>query len=251
MKLIPIHASDMTVLIAQLASVDISVPGRIEGRTSGNTEAWTLCRLLATLANAGELRFPLSAAGRERPDFLLELAGRLIGIEVTEAITAEFAAFCALAEREFPGVWFSLAQFRMGGKCKTPEDMRAVLRGDVSMGDGWVGDSPEREWASYIADAVSKKGRNLVKVGFETFDENWLSMYDNLPVPNIHLGDAIKLLRPLLEEHWDSTPSFDRVFIEHGQVIACVSRHEASQLELNDLWQPSGQVDAEQVPFLP
>jgi hypothetical protein len=66
--------------------MDISVPARTEGRTTRHTETWTIARLLATLA----------AYHRDKPDIALTSGGLEIGIEITEAISTQYAAYQAL-----------------------------------------------------------------------------------------------------------------------------------------------------------
>jgi hypothetical protein len=106
-----VEAADNDALCAALCGVDISVPARTAGRTTRHTETWTISRLLATLATAGRLSYPLSAHYRDRPDFVLTSAGIETSVEITEAISQQYAAYCALAEREFPDVFLEPARF--------------------------------------------------------------------------------------------------------------------------------------------
>ncbi len=56
------------------------------------------------------------------------------------------------------------------------------------------------------------------------------------PEPNVHLGKAIAFLRPLVQDRWSRTPSFDTLFVEHGPVIANFTASGSEHLVLNDLW---------------
>jgi len=100
------------------------------------------------------------------------------------------------------------------------------LRADARAVGGWVGDAPEREWALFIKGVVESKLAKLAQDGFEKADENWLSIYDNLPLPNVHLARAIEMLMPLLKEVWTDVPKFDALFIEHGPVIARITAED-------------------------
>jgi hypothetical protein len=84
---------------------------------------------------------------------------------------------------------------------------------------------------------VDTKLRKLARADFRKFDQNWLSIYDNLPMPNINLAEAIGLLRPLLEDRWSGTSFFDTLFVEHGPVIARVTAKGSQHLVLKDLWE--------------
>lgn len=223
-------------LFALLREIDLSVPGRTEGRTTHHTETWSICRLVSTLAAAGLLTFPVAVTHRDRPDFLIDDDGKLIGVEITEAISQQYAAYCALAEREFPGALLELAHFRWDSPKRTVEEMRTLLRQTQLTSDGWAGDHPEREWALFMQSAIDNKIGKLAHPDFAKFERNWLSIYDNLPMPNIHLGNAIGFLQPLLQDRWARSPGFDAVFIEHGPVIAHITSTGSNHLLLKDLW---------------
>ena len=105
----------------------------------------------------------------------------------------------------------------------------------VSLG-GWVGDRPEQEWARFVQRLVETKLAKLARPEFQKFGQNWLSVYDNLPLPNVHLGDAIRILRILLEDCWSCEPAFDTLFIERGPVIAKITARESEHLMVEDLW---------------
>lgn len=136
-------------LFAALARIDLSVPARTDRRTTHHTETWTICRLLSTLAKTGHLVFPVSLSHRDRPDFLLQTGKTKIGVEVTEAISQQYAAYCALAEREFPNAFLEPAHFRWGAPQLTTEQMRELLRQPQLTSDGWAGDRPEQESAPF------------------------------------------------------------------------------------------------------
>ena len=224
-------------LFAALRQVDISVPARIDGRHTHHTETWTICRLIATLAKADLLDFPVSVTHRDRPDFLIQTGSAKLGVEVTEAISEQYAAYCALGEREFPEVFLEPAHFRWGGPKLTVEQMRELLCQSQLTSDGWSGDRPEQEWAFFIQSVVETKLAKLARPDFVKFDQNWLSVYDNLPLPHIHLGKAITFLRPLLQDSWPRIPTFDTLFVERGPVVARISAKGSDHLLLNDLWE--------------
>lgn len=228
--------SDKACLISKLRGVDISVPLRTEGRTTDHTETWTICHLLATLAEHECLTYPFSLKHRDRPDFLLQHASVKTGIEVTEAVSEQYAAYSALAEREFPDVFLEPGHFRWGAPKMTTDEMRALLRQNQLCSPPWAGDRPEREWASYMESIIDCKLAKLAKPQFGRFNENWLAIYDNLPLPNIHLDKALDFLLPSLSNKWHCSTSFTSIFIEHGPVLAVLTPREKHHLTLNDLW---------------
>lgn len=223
-------------LLAALQGIDISVPERTNGRTKDHTETWTASRLLATLANADRLSFPVSVTHRDRPDVLLECNYSKIGIEITEAISPQFAAYCALAEREFPDVLLEPAHFRWGAPDLSVAQIRQLLSQGQLSSDGWDGDRPEQEWALFIQSAIDAKLVKLARSGFDKFDQNWLAVYDNLPLPHIDLAKAIGFLLPLLRDRWLAQPRFHLLFIECGSVIVRLDATKAEQIPLYDIW---------------
>lgn len=237
MSLQTLSADDSTQLLARLRAFDLSVPGRASGRTTKHTEIWTFARLLASLANGERLAYPVSVTHRDRPDFLLQSADATIGVEVTEAISQQYAAYCALAEREFPDASLEPAHFRPGAPDMSAQQMRELLSNAQLCSDGWSGDQTELEWARSIRGVVDAKLTKLAHGEFEKFDLNWLAIYDNLPLPYVHLADAIALVLPLLQGCWSIDPCFDTLFVEHGPVIARITANGAEHLILNDLWE--------------
>jgi hypothetical protein len=224
-------------LFAALRRIDLEVSARTNGRTTQHTEAWTICRLLSTLGKANRLAFPVSVIHRDRPDFLLETPNAAIGVEVTEAISQQYAAYSALAEREFPDVFLEPAHFRWGAPALTTDQMRELLRQPQLTSDGWAGERPEQEWALFIQSVVDTKLAKLAPPDFVKFHQTWLSVYDNLPLPHIHLGKAIAHLQPLLQDRWSRVPAFEALYVEHGPVIAEITPRGSEHLVLHDLWE--------------
>jgi len=135
-------------LLRQLRAIELSVPRRTDGRTSQHTETWTACHLLATLAKAGQLTYPVSVAHRDRPDFLLEAGSIKIGVEVTEAISEQYASATALAEREGLSDSVAPGHFGWGAPKRSAAELRELLRAERLVSDGWAADRPEQEWRS-------------------------------------------------------------------------------------------------------
>jgi hypothetical protein len=157
-----------------------------------------------------------------------------VGIEITEAIPERFAALCALAEKEFPNHWLPVDVFPWDAETLSKDEMRILLRRDSQYSAGWVGNAPEKEWASFIGGLVKKKLHKLAGNGFQLFDENWLAIYDNLPLPHVHLAEAIGLLKPLVADIWASIPSFQAVFVERGPVIVKVTAGASEHFVIGD-----------------
>jgi len=83
---------------------------------------------------------------------------------------------------------------------------------------------------------VRTKLAKLQRPEFTKYGENWLAIYDNLPLPNVHLQQASHRLAPLVADTWAQAPAFDRVFIERGPVILELRPQSSAHLVLEDLW---------------
>lgn len=229
-------AANAEDLLRKLKDVDTSVPARTDGRTTLQTETRTICRLLSTLCARNVLTFPVSLQHGDRPDFTLSEAFNVAGIEITEAIPRQYAAYCALAEREFPNAILEPSHFRLGTPEMTVEQMRDLLRQDQLSGEPWVGDRPEREWAIHMKSVVDVKLAKMTKNGYHLHALNKLAIYDNLPLPNIDLAKAVDFLLPMLDYVWSQKVSFGTIYIEHGQYIVEISAEGAKTMEVHDLW---------------
>jgi hypothetical protein len=231
-----LHAATKKNLLMALRARDIAVPPRTFGRENHHSETWTICRLLSTLGHDDRLAYPLSVTKQERPDFLLLLPDAQVGIEIVDATSEVFDEVRAFAEKEFPHDLIDTGHFRWGFPRRTESELRALLGPGGRRAKPWYGNDAEEEWAFFVQQAVDKKLKKLANPKFAKFDRNWLSIYDNAPLPSIHLDEAIAHLEPLLADRWPSTPSFDAVFIERGRVIVRMTAYDHEVLPLHDLW---------------
>ena len=231
-----LRASGREDLLTQLARLDISVDLRTEGRTTQQTERATIGHLLSTLATNDSLEFPLTVEHADRPDFILYEGSTRTGIEVVEAVPEDFAAYAALAEREFPNAPLDLGLFRPGAPKLSLEEMRRVLHRGSLTSEPWCGDEPERAWGDFIADAIARKVKKLSNPEFKRFDRDWLAVYDNLPYPMVNLARALPMLSTKLDELLNNSEGFDQVLIEHGPVIVRIAPEGIEHLVIADVW---------------
>jgi hypothetical protein len=231
-----IDAANMLELQSKLREMDIIVPSRTEGRKSSHVERFSIYHLVATLALSNRLEFPLSVIRHERPDFLIRMADRHVGVEITEATDQQYAKYLALAEREFPDAILEPALFTPDSPPRTNQELREFLQQRELSTDGWRGNQVERYWAQYVLRAIDGKLGKLGKSGFGQFDLNWLTIYDNTPTAMLNMPEAIGLLQPELEGRWQLTPAFDAVFVESGRDTVEFTRTGSTLHTLNDLW---------------
>ncbi len=204
-------------LLCCLSKIDISVPGRTEGRTPEHRELYSICRLLSTLANTQYLSYPVSLKKRESPDFRLCCSDQQIGIEVTEATHSDYSEYLTrskthTSKAELNSKILCPPTFQYGKKLTKKQ--KNDFHTSNELDDGWVGDKPEKEWLLYIKEAIEKKNKKLKHPNFEKFEQNWLLIYVNTPTSILEK----ELLKPYIEDLQRTCDSqdFDKIFIETG-----------------------------------
>ena len=144
-----------------IESLAIDVPPRDQGRTTEDCEQWQIERLLQALLQAGELPLPVSLTKRERPDFLLTAGTHSVGIEPTEAINRDYVAATMHPNARQSGSLVDPSLYRWGTAGRTREQIAEEAGRTELTGDGWAGDSVEREFGAMVADIVRSKSAKL------------------------------------------------------------------------------------------
>lgn len=212
-----LEADNADALRAHLAHIDTDVPLRSEGRTTEQTERYAIAHLLATLP-ASRFSFPLTVIHRDRPDFFIEeSAGRRIAIEHVEAVPENEAKKAFLREVGDSEDMHFIPHAEPGEPRRSTKRLLKEIEADDA-GDGWVGDSVEREWANAVAHFATEKVRSVQKDGYDRGDETWLLMYDNWPLPHVKPETAASYF----VAHTAGAEifgSFSRVFVMDGQGV--------------------------------
>lgn len=230
-----ISACSREELTEALRAVDISVPPRTEGRTSDDCERWSICRFLSTLNGTGLVDFPLRVSKREKPDFQVCTGSSAWGVEVTEAIPKDYARASALLDRENPNALLDMSLFKYG-ETKTLEQIRDILAQKELTGDGWAGESAERELADALRSITESKTAKLRNKGFEKYPRNLLLVYDNMPLPHLDHDAVAVHCAQRLSDYWGNDLTFDEVIVESGKTIFFFSASHVRKMELVDLW---------------
>lgn len=221
-------------LLRALRSIDIAVPPRGDGRDQRtHVEPYVICHLLAALASAKKLDYPVSLKRRDRPDFELTLGNCCIGVEVIEAIEKDYGHYAAKANdiesKEI--ILLEPGHFR-NGRNRTRKKIEALLA-QYRPTRPFYGNEPEREWASHVAHRITLKQQKLAQ--YENFGANWLVLYDNLHFPKVNLRTAVGLLGALLPKR-HASPAFDAVFIESDASIIKLTPDSLEWIASSDLW---------------
>ncbi|MCF8143059.1 MAG: hypothetical protein K9N21_03975 [Deltaproteobacteria bacterium] len=231
-EIMNISASNRTDLIAELSSVDISVPLRSCGRTKEHCERWSICHWLTAF---NELTFPIKLTHRDKPDFHLVTNNLEIGIEHTEAIPEDYAHASAISEKTEDETVVDMSLFKWGQK-RRPQEIYEIAKSTKLTGPGWEGDSPEIQWAVAMSEIIKHKTSLLRKDDFDKFSRNYLLIYDNLPLPSLDYSKGLDFLREALEQYWNEILIFNITFIQTDALLMLVEKEEIRSFPSNNIW---------------
>jgi hypothetical protein len=227
------EANSKSQLLNILRKTYTSITGRTEGRNKKHTERYSIAYLLSTLAKNDLITYPIRLIHRERPDFLLFMNDKKIGIEHTEAISQNEAHRRYLrqigCEQKTILIFHTKPDERKKNRKELEEEMR-----NYDGGDGF-GDMRRQDWADAMFYTLGKKISIFKKEGFEKFDENWLIIYDNWQIPCINLEEVSPFLMDLICKN-DALKEFSRVFVKRYRQICEFSTAGFTIHEINDLW---------------
>tara|TARA_B110000211_G_scaffold204320_1_gene237742 strand:- start:867 stop:1568 length:702 start_codon:yes stop_codon:yes gene_type:complete len=232
-----IEAKSKKALLQSLSEMEIAVPERSGGRLSDHTEVYAIAYMLATLAREDKITYPFTLKKCERPDFLLLSGGEKIGVEHTEAVSENVAQSDFLREKGYGHEVQFLRYSAHGEKRKKGKRLISELE-ENDPGDGWMGDSVEREWAAAMFHSVKEKICTAQKPGYKLFESNWLLVYDNLTLPVLHLEEAIPIFRQLFSEG-EPFSTFSSIFILTERQLCQFSKESLAVLPSNELWKKS------------
>ena len=221
-----LHSKGIADFRGHVRSLSGVVPARGKGRTADHTELYSLALLLGNPVIESELSFPVEVIHRDRPDFLVRMPNREIGIEHVEAVSQNEAMIASLREEGYGPECHFIRRSVPGEPVLTREQAIQEIEADKP-GPAWCGDSPEREWAEAMAYFVKQKLERMRKPGFKTFDENWLLVYDNWRVP---APDASESLAAFLARTDASSlrTAVDRLYVVDDQTLWELSRDGAA-----------------------
>ena len=195
-------------LLGKLYKIDCSVPRRTQGRTSTHRERHSLKIYLIQLSQNKLLRFPLRIKKDEAPDFfILNPDATTTALEQTGAAVEDHQQAMTELEKTPEGTAEVL-------ECVPKGAYKEALRkhGEELSGEGWDGNSMEKEWIDVILSAIDKKTESLNGPHFKIADRYELLIYDDSHVVGmVHIEDALPLLKKAIHEK-SNLKSFERNF---------------------------------------
>ena len=211
--------ADRASLGDTLQRVNVIVPDRANGRTKEHAELYCVARLLASLPS--ELEYPLMLVHDDRPDFIVVSVSLRIGIEHTEVVPENVARASFLRLKGHGPDVYPVPRATFGEARKTARELKDEIEQD-KLGEGWCGDSPERETADAIVGFSLSKLASARKDGYRLFDKNWLLLYNNWPGPSVDLRKSAEMAHPRIDAD-GVFDTFERVYVLGSRQLLVLS----------------------------
>ena len=181
------------------------------------------------------MEFPIKIIHCDKPDFQLETNGLKIGIEHTEAINQNYAHASAISEQAKDQSVVDMSLFSWGEK-KNPQEINEIAKRTKLTGLGWDGDSPEKQWAFALSEIIDRKTNKLRKDDFKKFPNNFLLIYDNLPLPAIDYSKGLIYLREALKAYWVQRIIFDTIFLQTDALLMVICHNRENAFKNMNIW---------------
>lgn len=214
--------------------IDAFLPSH--GRETPIVERLQMARLLESLFGNGQLVFPLKLrhASELTPEFQLNLDGRRIAVEATRIALRNVEQARTLQSTRGLGV-LSTAPF-YDDELPILEDEEIVKKGFTTPALFYpptVADS-KKSWWKRFEERLTKKTRQREKAHFQHGDEDWLLLWDGLPLDFWHTKVRTRELKEFLRDYWKSD-WFTKLFIQHHHFewlmvcsvddVFCIQKH--------------------------
>ena len=175
--------SDRENLLQFLDDVDVSFPGRTEGRRSHHRERYCMIHYLQTLAEESLLEFPLRIVRSESPDFFLNFTDCSVAVEIRDVGTERSQEAITLLERSPVGTFLE-------------GEASLVRPGEALQHRGYKNNEGDTELTDLVLDALDDKAKTINDPHFQAADFYDLLLYDN---SHLVLVSDFKALRPILD----------------------------------------------------
>jgi hypothetical protein len=178
---------------------------------------------------------------QDKPDFVLQFPGRDVGLEFTEAKSQEEAATDAQAQHMGKSVWLFEDQFKKGIPLRSAAERRQVIENPPPGGPGWGDDRGVPEWVDWMMSVMEKKTQDLAKPAFDNHPENWLLVYDDLPIfPAQTTSNRWMALNARLHRCFAEKMHYGTVFIDSADELAEFASAGWTVQSIINLWKGRG-----------
>lgn len=222
--------NNMEEIDSYLLKDEYDMPLRSEGRKSFHTEYYTLKYFLLETKSELFCDFPVKLHHKDKPDFRIFRNNNSIGIEVTESIPEQLARAASLLEKMGPEyILLESDFFGWDAPDRNNAEIIAIIEKSNKklIGNGYVGNSIEINWANGLISCINNKTIKLNKPNYDKYDNNWLLVYDNQVRIIIDNDFVVKYLKDSLKSYRASgSVYFNRIIIIAGGYIYSITFDE-------------------------
>jgi hypothetical protein len=211
-------------------------------RNKKHTEPYAMAHLLSSLTVGDHLlSFPLEVIRRnpDKPDFLLTMGGKKIGIEHTDARSKNETRKDALRRSEGIGdtVHF-VAPVEPSEPKRSAEKLREEIEANPHKGGWGDQDTTDQKWSKVMLCVIEKKEKKAKKPEYSRYDEDWLLIRDAWPFVSVNAENATRYLLSEIQAR-EVKLLFHHVFIISNSDRGPLCEITESEFRLhprNDLW---------------
>jgi hypothetical protein len=221
----------------EILKIDSFVPARCKGRKSKHVENNSIVSFLKEFHNKINIIFPFILIHRDKPDFLIVSKKNKIGIEVTECIPKQLAQGLNLLDKNFQdNSKFEPEFFSWNSPKRKESEIIEIIKKSQNglIGQGGRGKSKEGNWISGIKSCIDRKTEKLNNPGFDTFEYNYLLIYDNQPKAGLDIDFISAYLLFFFKIYCDkgNTIKYDKIFIDHDNLFLVIDKDLATYIKI-------------------
>jgi hypothetical protein len=164
---------------------------------------------------------PDSIVESEKPDFIITMPDRTIGVETTRSEPEEYFRALDIQASKYPFLWINSTHFKNRSSRRISEEL-AKSMGYNALLQPWKSvEAAMLEWKQEIATTLNSKRQKFNQTGYQIFDENWLLIHNYRPLPNDEFTRqrAGQHLNNIFLKASDDTRDFDAVFVHSGDFL--------------------------------
>lgn len=165
--------------------------------TKKDYERFSCCIYIISIFKLNRIQFPFSASWTEPPcpDFILNIMGKPVGLEQTNATTNSYKHAEAIGANYPEGSCLELSEYCSNETSRDTAELGLRKPDEPLQGSGWGDYGQEKLWARCFYDSIVRKTKRLNSHYITQCPNHELIIYDYTPTCAPRLGYAMKKLK--------------------------------------------------------
>jgi hypothetical protein len=157
----------------------------------------------------------------KKPDFIIAMPDRSIGVETTRSEPEEYFRARNIQATEYSSRWMNTTHFSSRSSRRTNEELVKSMGCNALLQRWKSADEVMLEWKRQIDTALKSKRQKFNRSGYQIFGENWLLIHNYRPLPDDDFTQqkAELHLNELFGEPSNHARDFDVVFVHSGNFL--------------------------------